>query len=109
MKVGHKQTECFAWGYTAGHLWRGKWSPGLSACGASTFFAETVVAWARVLDRSREICAMIMMLKEEDFGCLLDLKSRFRYSIRRSHPVISLITSLLIAVTISVSGGRIAV
>lgn len=89
MKVGHKQTKCFAWGCTAGHLWRGKCSPALSAGGFSTYFAETGLSWAHVLDRSGEISAMTVILKEEDFGCLLDLNSRFRCSLLRLHPHIS--------------------
>lgn len=109
MKVGHEQIKCFAC-YTAGRLWRGKWSPGLSAGGVTTFFAENVVAWAHMLDRSRKICAMTMiLLKEEDFGCLLELRSRFRCSLLRSCPLSSIMLPPLMAASTSVSGGRAAV
>jgi len=64
-------------------LWRGKRSPGLYAGGASTFFAETVVAWAHMLGRSRETCSMTII--EEDFGCLLDLEERQPTEITSSH------------------------
>lgn len=36
---------------------RGKWNPGLSACGAEVP-AETTATWAHALGRSRAVCAV---------------------------------------------------
>lgn len=63
-----------------------------------------------MLSGSRKIWAMAMiLLKEEDFGYLLDLRSRFRCSLLRSCPLMSIVLPLLMAVSTSVSGGRAAV
>lgn len=109
MKVGHKQTKCFAWGYTAGHLWRGKWSPGLSDGGVTTFFAENLVAWLTCRRGQEESVRWLGYSSEEDLGCLLDLMSRLGCSLLRLCALISIILPCLKAVSTPVWVGRAAV